>query len=251
MTEADTDFSESPKEQKKIKTTYEKLSEIMPKEAIQTTKKELTKKGYDTVGYGYQYLVNRFNEILGFENWGYDYKIVREKAGNFKSGMPFSEITVELGIWVQAKDNVRKCAGGHISTSYSDALKGAITNAFKKTAGFWGVGRQAFEGSIDDDTILEDEIGNKAIDKADADFSEPPKEQKTDTKEKPITKNFKFLEGMAKQKERIGEQKYYEILGLAEFKKSNEIIDEDMQLSIFNQLKKEPTLIIEQEDIPI
>ena len=98
----------------KIKTTYEKLSEAMPKEAIQITKKEQTKKGYDTTGYGYQYFVNRFNEILGFENWGYDYKIIRENSGHFKSGSPFNEITVELGIWVQSKDNVRKCAGGHI-----------------------------------------------------------------------------------------------------------------------------------------
>mgnify|MGYP001568690585 CR=1 FL=1 len=230
----------------KIKTTYEKLSEAMPKEAIQITKKEQTKKGYDTTGYGYQYLVNRFNEILGFKDWGCDYKIIRENSGHFKSGSPFNEITVELGIWVQSKDNVRKCAGGHISSSYSDALKGAISNSFKKAAGFWGVGRQAFEGSIDDDTVLEDEI-DETKDKADADFSESPKEQNTDTKEKPITKNFKFLEGMAKQKERVGEHKYYEILGLAGFKKSNEVIDEDMQLSIFNQLKKEPTL---EEDIP-
>lgn len=55
---------------------------------------------------------------------------------------------------------------------------------------------------------------------------------------------------MAKQKGRIGEQKYYEVLGLIGVKKSNEIVDTDMQLSIFNQLKKEPTLITEQEDIP-
>lgn len=70
-------------------------------------------------------------------------------------------------------------------------------------------------------------------------------------KEKLVTKDFKFLEAMAKQKERIGEQKYYEILGLAGFEKSNEITDKDMQLSIFNQLKKEPTLKTEEEDIPI
>lgn len=139
---------------------YQKLSAPFSQDAIQRTKKEETRKGYDTTGIGYQYCVNRFNEVLGLDGWGYDYSVIKEKEGTFKSGTSFFEMTVEVAIWVGCKDNVRKCVGGHISSSYSDALKGAITNAFKKTAAFWGVGKQAYEGTLDDDAAYEDKVSN-------------------------------------------------------------------------------------------
>ena len=134
-----------------------KLLEPLEGEAIQKTKKEETRKGYDTIGYGYQYIVNRFNDI--FENrWGFNYQIIKEIEGNFKSGQPYYDIIVEMEIWIDNnKENTRKCVGGHISVNYADALKGAITNAFKKTASFWGVGREAYEGSVDDDNLRQEE----------------------------------------------------------------------------------------------
>lgn len=127
-----------------------KLSEPLSKDAIQRTKATETRKGYDTTGYGYQYCVNRFNDILG-DQWGYGYHILKETMGAYKSGQPFYDVTVEVSIWCIDKENARVCAGGHISSIFADALKGAITNAFKKTAAFWGVGKEAYEGTIDDD----------------------------------------------------------------------------------------------------
>jgi hypothetical protein len=127
-----------------------KLSEKISEEAIQRTKKDETKKGYDTDGYGYQYIVDRFNETCGSE-WGFEWKIIKEIEGEYRSGAKFFEIVVDVGIWVTNKACLRSCAGGHISMSYADALKGAITNGFKKTAAFWGVGRDAYAGTIDDD----------------------------------------------------------------------------------------------------
>ncbi|KKM17042.1 hypothetical protein LCGC14_1679670, partial [marine sediment metagenome] len=44
-----------------------------------------------------------------------------------------------------------------VSTTYDDALKGAITNGFKKAAAFWGVAREAYEGSIDPDSATQEE----------------------------------------------------------------------------------------------
>jgi hypothetical protein len=130
-----------------IKALFEKL----PEAAIQRTKKSDTRKAYDTDGYGYQYCVNRFNEIAG-DKWGFDWKIFKEVEGNFsQSGKAYYDITVDCLIWIDSPANQRHCVGGHISGNYADALKGAITNAFKKTAAFWGVGRHAYEGSIDDD----------------------------------------------------------------------------------------------------
>ena len=134
----------------------QRLSAPLPVEGIQRTRKEDTKKGYDTTGYGYQFCVDRFNEVCG-EEWGYDYKILKEIKGQFRSGQEYFEIVIELEIWVKNRENIRKCVGGHLSTSYADALKGAITNAFKKTASFWGVGREAYAGIIDEDNVPQKE----------------------------------------------------------------------------------------------
>ena len=41
--------------------------------------------------------------------------------------------------------------GGHTSTSEADARKGAFTNGLKKAAALFGCGRQAYEGTLDDD----------------------------------------------------------------------------------------------------
>ncbi len=46
--------------------------------------------------------------------------------------------------------------GGHVASAEADARKGAYTNAFKKAAAFFGVGRQAYEGSLDDDNVPSD-----------------------------------------------------------------------------------------------
>lgn len=130
--------------------TIKKLSEKLPVEAIQSTKGADTKKGYDTDGYSYQYCVDRFNDTCG-ENWGFTWKVLREVEGEFKSGAPAHDITVDVSIWVNDILKPRSAPGGHISISYADALKGAVTNGFKKAAAFWGVGRDAYAGTIDDD----------------------------------------------------------------------------------------------------
>ena len=46
--------------------------------------------------------------------------------------------------------------GGHVASSEADSRKGAYTNAFKKAAAFFGVGRQAYEGTLDDDNLPQD-----------------------------------------------------------------------------------------------
>lgn len=126
------------------------LGEPLPESAIQHTKGSQTHKGYDTDGYGYQAVVDRFNEVLG-ASWGFTWEILKETAGKYKTGNPYYDITVLVKIWVETPDNIRACVGGHIASLYADALKGAITNAFKKTAAFWGPGRQAYLGMLDDD----------------------------------------------------------------------------------------------------
>lgn len=131
----------------------EKMAELckpLPEKAIQRTTKEQTNKPYDTDGYAYQYAVDRFNDVLATE-WGYDWSVLHTIEGEYQSGTQFFDITVEVGIWVLDKENVRSHAGSHRAVLYGDALKGGITNAFKKTAAMWGVGRDAYAGLLDDD----------------------------------------------------------------------------------------------------
>jgi hypothetical protein len=66
------------------------------------------------------------------------------------------DLTLELGEWVDGKfvtfaESIAD--GGHVASSEADARKGAYTNAFKKAAAFHGVGREAYEGTLDDDAL--------------------------------------------------------------------------------------------------
>jgi hypothetical protein len=134
----------------------EQLGYPLPSAAIQRTKSVQTKKGYDTDGYGYQYCVDRLNEVLG-ERWGFSWEIIHENNSTAKSGSELFDIVVKMDIWIENPDQLhsshrpRSCVGSHTSRTYGDALKGAITSAFKKTAAFWGVGRHAYQGVLDDD----------------------------------------------------------------------------------------------------
>ena len=126
----------------------------LPKEAVEKAKKEVTRKGYDTTGYQYQFLVNVLNEIVGIGDWGFSYKILKELEGKWGNGKGFWEITTEVLVWIMVEKDKKAefaCIGGHKSEMHVDALKGAITNGFKKTVAFFGIGKKAYEGTIDDD----------------------------------------------------------------------------------------------------
>lgn len=132
---------------------YPYLSADLPEDAIEETRGSITKKGYDTTGYGYQYIVNRFNEVLGPSHILFSDVIVANGPGGFGVEVTTS-MTIQIGNWKQGEFipiAVRSCYGGHQAKLEGDARKGGFTNALKKTAGLFGVGRRAYEGSIDDD----------------------------------------------------------------------------------------------------
>jgi len=69
------------------------------------------------------------------------------------------DITLELGEWIDGQFIVvaeSLADGSHVASAEADARKGAYTNSFKKAAAFFGVGRQAYEGSLDDDNVPSD-----------------------------------------------------------------------------------------------
>lgn len=145
--------------EKKMKEIYERLSAPLSKEAIQKASKEETRKGYDTIGYKYQYVINRLNEVCGIDGWNFTWKILKMIEGTWRKkigsnqwiDVPNFEITVEIKMWIINPEIKRPCAGTHLSVSFGNALKGAITSGLKKTAALFGVGRQAFEQSLDED----------------------------------------------------------------------------------------------------
>ncbi len=141
-----------------IKQIYDALSAALPKEAVQRSDGKETGKGYNTTGYGYQFIVNRFNEVLGIGNWNWAFKETDRLEGSYKSGTKFIAITGEATISIKIGEEMIEHTeiGGHQSNNLTDAKKGASTNAFKKTAAFFGVGKQAFEKLIDEDNSKPD-----------------------------------------------------------------------------------------------
>lgn len=141
---------------------YAALAAPFPESCIQRTEGKLTGRGYDTTGIGYQHIVNRLNEVLGIGGFR-AHRTVTVKEVKRSNGRPAFEaicdLTLELGQWVDGKFVTfaeSLADGGHVASSEADARKGAFTNAFKKGAAFHGVGKAAYEGSLDDDNVPEE-----------------------------------------------------------------------------------------------
>lgn len=135
-----------------LKEIMVKLAEPLPEIGIQRTDKNKTKKGYDTIGYKSQFVINRFNEVLGI-NWGFEYKILKENEGAYGNGTKKIDIVIELSLWIieNKPEYTRIGIGGHTSFTYVDALKGSINNALKRAGAYFGVGRQAWEETVDEE----------------------------------------------------------------------------------------------------
>jgi hypothetical protein len=141
---------------------YAALSAPFLPEAIQRTDGRDTGKGYSTTGIGYQFIVNRLNEVLGIGSFRITRTMVSVREMKTSTGRPafeaIAEVQLALGEWVDGAFVPFAEAlgdGGHTSTSEADARKGAGTNGFKKAAAMFGCGRQAYEGSLDDDNVPE------------------------------------------------------------------------------------------------
>ena len=77
---------------------YKALSEPLDKDAVEKAPKSINRKGYDTTGYQYQYVVERLNQVLGIDKWTFSYRIIKEIAGNWSTGKSFWDITVDIKI---------------------------------------------------------------------------------------------------------------------------------------------------------
>lgn len=138
---------------------YAALAAPFPESCIQRTEGRVTGRGYDTAGIGYQFICNRLNEVLGVGGWRAHRTVnVKEilRSNGRTAFEAICDITLELGEWIDGDFVVfaeSLADGGHVSSSEADARKGAYTNALKKAAAMFGVGRRAYEGTLDDDNV--------------------------------------------------------------------------------------------------
>ncbi len=134
---------------------YRRLALPLSSDAVERTKASETGRPYDTVGFSYQYIVNRLNEVLGPSRWRVRGKVISIDERKTSEGKRLFEATVRLKLQVGNPGQrgflsiaERSSFGGYSSFLKADALKGAYTNAFKKAAALFGVGREAHEGSL-------------------------------------------------------------------------------------------------------
>ena len=154
---------------------YNLLNELMPKEAIQHG---TYRNRFKATGIRAQFCINRFNDVLG-NHWRYITSII-DKTPIGKRLAVTVEIKIEIGNWQNNLRKIKKTTqeektqsiaeyekegtyfevlashsahGGHIAEELDDAIKGAETNCFKKCAAKFGVGRETYEQSLDEDYI--------------------------------------------------------------------------------------------------
>jgi hypothetical protein len=162
---------------------YTALAAPFPEEAVERTDGRVTGRGYSTTGIKYQYVVNRLNEVLGVGGYRVHRAVTVREVSTAKGRPAFDalcEIRLELGAWSDGAFITFAEAvgdGGHTSMSEADARKGAFTNAFKKCAAFFGVGRQAYEGTLDDDNVPAEESAHHtaAVPDAPSPAAAPPR----------------------------------------------------------------------------
>lgn len=223
-----------------------KAVDALPKEAVEKAKKEITRKGYDTTGYQYQFLVNVLNEVVGIGDWGFDYKILKELEGKWGNGKCFWEITVEVTVWIMIGENKKvsfACIGGHKSEMHADALKGAITNGFKKTVTFFGVGKKAYEGTIDDDyrPIPQGEKKSEKIVVEPLTIAQNKPQQPSGGEKKPkddISMAKRFLNA----KKALGNEDYTFILSKFGIKSATELKTQEKALEVITALEEDIAL---------
>ena len=134
---------------------FEELMKDLPEEAIEIGYKENTKKGYDTVGYKLQYLIDRMNTVIG-EHWDMDYKIlyVDEIKGTRYNKYTKSEETtrafaITVDVTLKVNGVTRSNAGDGFGMRYGAALKAAISNGLKRAFSLFSLGRKAYTGELE------------------------------------------------------------------------------------------------------
>ena len=160
---------------------YAEFKKDIPIEGLQASYAEETRKGYDTVGYGYAWITERLNDVVGPQCWRMVLSEKTSSANPSKNGNIMHEVSMDLllqlGNWKSRESFGEKGIfgqevkfanefkierdfevlaeapgfGWHKALSLTDARKGAMTNGLKKAAALFGIGNSAYKKSIDEE----------------------------------------------------------------------------------------------------
>ena len=133
---------------------YKEFCKDLPSQSIRSYENE---KGEQIVLYGYQYYVNRLNNIVGIRHWHltelpkYN-NIYQQERGRYWCATV--KVKLSLGNWNKDGKFIpianRLSYGSGVHELRANALKGATTNGFKKTSAMFGIGKKEYEGMIED-----------------------------------------------------------------------------------------------------
>lgn len=144
---------------------YFLLSKKLPEEAFSIFPKEETGLDYDITTHNYQFAVNRMNEVLGENGWQVEELssdvIKTEKKYTVVKKIAVKLVTFDIETKTFFENGIRWAYGGGESINLSDAHKSAVTNGLKKALAMFGVGKETYEQSIDDDFVSSLRIQNK------------------------------------------------------------------------------------------
>lgn len=141
-------------EAKDLPRLYKEFTKDLPKEALRI---EVTDKGDNLYIYGYQFIINRLNEIVGLDHWHYEILKEPDKEKRDTMWWVSMHLRLHIGNWLNGQFSsltYREAFGSGIHESLGNAQKGAMTNALKKAASMFGIGKKVFEGLVEEfDTI--------------------------------------------------------------------------------------------------
>lgn len=159
---------------------YMQFTEHLPEESYRTYE---TSDTHDIlITHGYQFVVNRLNEAVGIPHWNLE---IVDRPDVLRRGQLWEvslQIILSLGNWdcgIFIPIASRIAYGSGISATKGNALKGAQTNAFKKAAAMYGIGKKTYEGLIEDYEITR----NQRITKVGMPPTDLPKQELLKVKE--------------------------------------------------------------------
>lgn len=154
--------------------TPDDVNKVMPllrlpldEDAIQVSKSNITRKGYDTTGYSYQAAVDRLNWVFGPTNWTWRLLNEQYELSSTRNGYEKHVHSAEIELIIGYRElnpetkrfelvevhNVPPVPTDHESVEKGSAKKGMLTKGIKRSASFLGVGADAYLGTLDDDMV--------------------------------------------------------------------------------------------------
>lgn len=89
---------------------------------------------------------DRFDEAVGPGGWEAKYRVVETEVANRKMAAMFCAISLYIdGKWVTKEDAVEISATSESGRNHIDPVKTAVSDAFKRAAVLWGLGRYLYE----------------------------------------------------------------------------------------------------------